>query len=142
MKSPKRFPDPALSTARSLIQKLANNGTTLVGAIDEVLTFLEDRRTRDERLPRDCVELATTLIRMYSEPEIVDMPAWIQRERARRLADAMARHRILGSSFGPSKQSKQLPPEPPEPVGMAVSLFDLVKNLQQVLEIATKHSSR
>ena len=142
MKSPKRDRDAGPFTAHSLIQELASNGTSLERAIEEVLVFLEDRKLRGERLPTEYVELAITLIRMYSEPDLIDMQVWIERERARRLATAMARHRVLGSNFGPSKKAKRLPPPPPEPEGLDVSLFDLVKTFQRALEIAVSRSSK
>lgn len=98
------------------------------------------------RLPADCVDLAATLIRMYSETKTTDVPTWITRERARRLAAQLADKRILGSDFRPSKRSRRLPPRPkrsrlnPDPENL--TLFDLVQTFRQILDKARSHPSQ
>lgn len=93
------------ATAKEFLQHFVAKGTDLGGAIEQLLSFLEHCKGHSVRLPADCVDLAATLIRMYSETKTTGVPTWITRERARRLAAQLADKRIPGLDFRPSKRA-------------------------------------
>jgi len=131
-------------------EKVRNEGidpetTTLAEAAEVLVARLELGRAECRTLSRSAVDLAAMLVRFYATLVAEDAePTWKNAEPlifqtlARRIADNLEIRYAITSY----QRTPRLPPEPVEEEPLVITMYDLVKTFESVLQKTRQKQDR